>query len=63
MFGQQVQEFLRQVVARKVTVHACGGLITLNLSLITTVIYYNNLLITFILYLYYTILILYLASE
>lgn len=48
MFGQQVQEFMRQVVARKVTVHACGGLITLNLSLITTVIYNINLLITYI---------------
>jgi len=38
IFGQQVQEFMRQVVARKVIVHACEGLITLNLSLITTVI-------------------------
>ncbi|KAF0764140.1 putative gustatory receptor 28b isoform X2 [Aphis craccivora] len=34
---EAVQEFMRQVVARKVIVHACGGLITLNLSLITTV--------------------------
>jgi len=42
MFGQQVQEFMRQVVARKVVVHACGGLITLNLSLITTVINKKN---------------------
>lgn len=37
VFDQQVQSFMRQVVARKVVVHACGGLITLNLSLITTV--------------------------
>ncbi|XP_025198703.1 uncharacterized protein LOC112597015 [Melanaphis sacchari] len=35
---ETVQEFMRQVIARKVIVHACGGLITLNLSLITTII-------------------------
>ncbi|VVC43597.1 7TM chemoreceptor [Cinara cedri] len=36
---EAVQEFLRQAVARKAVVHACGGLIKLNLSLITTVMY------------------------